>query len=123
MPSGNQWWRHKNIYRRDADCKQKLYFLIVSGSYKYCLTSYRALLKLMELAFDEAEDQTGLAHGGLSEQHEFELTDFVAGCIWPIGSRSAASSCHDLNPSHPFRTRDGIQRIILKRDRKKIVTQ
>jgi len=38
-----------------------------------------ALLKVEELALDEAENQTGLAHGGLTEEHQLELRNLVGG--------------------------------------------
>lgn len=69
-------------------------------SRRSALTSYRALLKLMELALDKAQHQAGLADRRLAQQHQFELTDFVAGCVWPIRSCSTASSCHDPVTNH-----------------------
>lgn len=54
----------------------------------------------MELAFDKAQHQAGLADRRLAQQHQFELTDFVAGRVRPVRSCSTASSCHDLVTSH-----------------------
>lgn len=47
----------------------------------------------MELAFDEAQHQTGLPHRRFSQQHQFELADLVAGCR-AVSPRRSASPCH-----------------------------
>lgn len=58
------------------------------------LTSNGALLKLVELAFDETQHQTGLAHRRLPQQHQFELADLIryGGPVGP--GRSSAASGH-----------------------------
>lgn len=70
--------------------------LLPHFSCRSALTSYRALLIFMELAFNEAQHQAGLAHCRLAQKHQFELTDFVASCVQPVRSCSTTSSCHDL---------------------------
>ena len=59
------------------------------------LTSYCALLELVELALDEAQDQTGLAHGRLPQKHQLELADLVAG-VGPVGACRSSPVGHDL---------------------------
>lgn len=56
-------------------------------------TSDGALLVFMELAFDEAQHQTGLPHRRFSQQHQLELADLVAHCC-AVGPRRSASPCH-----------------------------
>ena len=46
----------------------------------------------MELALDEPQDQTRLAHSGLSEEHELELADFTL--LGPIGPLCGAAIGH-----------------------------
>ena len=61
------------------------------------LTSYCALLKLMELSFDKAKHKTGLANRRLPEQDQLKLANLVCR-IRPIGSRSSSAIGH-LNRS------------------------
>lgn len=49
----------------------------------------------MELALDEAQDQAGLAHGRLSQQHQLELADLVgSGSGGAVGPRRSSSARH-----------------------------
>lgn len=47
----------------------------------------------MELAFDEAQDQTGLSHCWFAQQHQLKLADLVAHC-------RAVGPCRSASPSH-----------------------
>lgn len=58
------------------------------------LTSYCALLKLMELALDESKHKAGLAHSWLSQQDQFELADLIAR-VGPVGPGRSSPIGHD----------------------------
>jgi len=47
----------------------------------------------MELPLHEAQNKAGFPHRRLSQEDEFELTDFVSSS-WSIRSSSSTSTCH-----------------------------
>ena len=100
-------WIWQNVYWiRIAYCTFKSFLQYCGSKYicffqqrisvNICLTSYCALLKFMKLAFDKPKHQTGLPHSRLSQQHQLELADLVAG-IGPVGSCRSTPTCHNLD--------------------------
>lgn len=57
------------------------------------LTSNCALLVLVELSLDEAEDEAGFAHRRLPQQDQLKLTDLVPSS-WSVGSRCTSPTRH-----------------------------
>lgn len=57
------------------------------------LTSNGALLVLVELSLDKAEDEAGFAHCRLPQEDQLKLTDFVASS-WSIGACCTSPTRH-----------------------------
>ena len=78
------------------------------------LTSNCALLVLVELPLDEAEDEAGFADRGLPQQDQLKLTDLVPSS-WSVGSRCASPTRHGPSRCSGTSERGGRGRCYAKR--------
>lgn len=78
------------------------------------LTSNCALLVLVELSFDKAEDEAGLAHRRLPQQDQLKLTNLVPSS-WSVGSRCTSPTRHGPSRCSGTSERGGGGRCYAKR--------